>query len=473
MRSANRSVMRKKFIIALTTFLSAAIASCAPQPEAAEWTCDRTPLLVTNIRALGDAAPQAIFISGGSVKWTGPVAEAPAPSNIRIIDGAGATVLPGLIDSHTHFDALPAAKHLQADLDPQTEIFPLTMRQTLASGVTTARTHLAALSDMSFMAQIADDACFPAPRIVISGPGLLGGAPDVDARLMRGVAGSEDAKEKVNELSGLGAEWAALHGIDRFTNEELTAIFAAADTAGMKIMADTDSFEGLAAALNWPVISGEYINRSPAESYPPEILEAISGKQEAFFIVPPVGYYYRSHAYAQSDGSLDDALFQFATPQLVEEMRGDFQDDFELDSYIARAIEAFPTYERKFQELTHAGAIIVAGSDSGSLGQFHYDAIWRELDALHVLGAAPQDVMAAATSKPARMLDRPRAGNIETGALGDLVLYKGDINAGEFDRSNVAAVIKGGVVYVHDGEWVGPNTKETTALIEQLQDALP
>jgi imidazolonepropionase-like amidohydrolase len=101
----------------------------------------------------------------------------------------------------------------------------------------------------------------------------------------------------------------------------------------------------------------------------------------------------------------------------------------------------------------------VIGSDSGSLGQFHHDAVWREMLAWRRLGAAPVEIIDAATRNPARMFEHNDIGTLSIGARGDVLLYRGDILGGEFDRAKVEAVIKGGVIFVEGGDWTGPDTE--------------
>ncbi|MEM9618198.1 MAG: amidohydrolase family protein [Pseudomonadota bacterium] len=453
----------------LTAF--AATAAMSIPASAADWICDKAPLLIENVYLHGNDGLNSIYIANGMIEWIGDVNDAPERyDEARRIDGRDATALPGLIDSHTHFDALPAAKHLQSELDVQTEIFPITMRQTLASGVTTARAHLAALADMAAMKTLSSDNCFPSPRIIISGPGLRGGAPTLDARLMRGVQGPIDAAAKINELAILGARWAALHGITRLSNDELAAIVNAAEQTGLKLMADTDSFEDLEAALRLPVVSGEYINRTLAEAYPDDLMDLLAARKSDFYVSPPLGYYARSHAYANTDTThLDDELFLFVPDELSSAMRDNFHDAFGQDEYIAGAIAAFPTFQVKFDQLRTAGAKFVIGSDTGSLGQFHHDAIWREMAAWSAFGATPDEVIAGATKTPAQMLEASNVGTLTSGALGDVVLYAGDISSGEFNRTHVRAVIKGGVVYVSEGEWVGPEAPQMQVEIEAFR----
>ncbi len=461
----------KSFIAGL-----AGLTSCLSIAHATEtWHCDQSPLVIENVRLWGEPSTKSLVITNGTIQWIGSEQNLPAAhEHARRYNGDGALVLPGLIDSHTHLDALAAAKHLQRELDIQTEIFPITMRQTLFIGVTTARAHLAGLADMALMQEMSANECMPSPRVILSGPGLLGGAPDTNARLMRGVKSAEDAKAKIEEMAALGASWVALHGITRFTEDELSTIIDVAQKFDLKLMADTDSFGDLAVALEHPIISGEYINRSSAPAYPDAIIDTLQARDSDFFVVPPIGFYTRSYQYAQSDmPPLPDDLFAFVPSEIASIMRTQFKDAFGRDEYIAGAIAAFPTYQEKFDQLRQAGAKIVIGTDNGSLGQFHHDAIWHEMSAWHEMGVTPADVLKGATSTPASMLHLPQLGTLSPGAVADIVLYRGDMASGEFDRNRVETVIKGGVIFVANGAWVGPDTAQMAAEIEAIRTALP
>ncbi len=457
--------MRLIALAAAVTLATACSAFARAEPA-----CDNSPLLIENVRFHDDAAPQSILIKDGRIRWVGGT-DAGRPAlvdNTRILDGRGATALPGLIDSHTHFDALPAAKHLQAELDIRTEIYPITMRQTLASGVTTARIHLAALADMAVLQKIADDDCFPAPRLVLSGPGLLGGAPALDGRLMRGVENEKDLSEKIDQLVARGAEWIALHAPAKFTAGERAAIRAAKETHNIRFMADADSFENFSAALNLPISSAEYLNRSEATQYPDAILSSISARQAPLYLSAPVGYYRRSVRFSRdAEREIDPAVFMFVPDAIANEMRAGFSNDFDDDSYIARAVSSFPTMKAKFDQLRAAGAVFVITSDSGSLGQFHHDAVWAEFAAWDEFGASAKEILEAATSAPAAMLERNDIGAIAVGARGDIVLIDGAFGAGGYDREQVRTVVKGGVIFVENGVWRGPDAAEMAAQSEK------
>jgi hypothetical protein len=187
--------------------------------------------------------------------------------------------------------------------------------------------------------------------------------------------------------------------------------------------------------------------------------------------VPPLGYYRRSYAYAQaSEASLDPSVFHFMSDEISSHMQRSFDEAFKSDQYIEAIVSSFPTFEIKLKQLREAGGILVVGSDSGSLGQFHYDAIWKELAAWQSFGVTPHAIIAAATATPARMLNKADIGVIAPGSRGDLVLYKGDIEASEFARKNVSAVIKGGVIFVSQSQWVGPDEEEMQLEMQTFRD---
>jgi len=434
------------------------------------WRCDQSPLLITDVHLIGETEAKSILVNQGRIQWIEAGYEGSSvPPETRTLHGNNATVLPGLIDSHTHFDSLAAAQHLHSVLDTQTQVFPITFRQTLASGVTLSRTHLAALADMALMSAVSDDDCFPAPRLSLSGPGLLGGAPDVNARLMRGVNGKADALRKVDELASHGAEWIALHNISGFPEDELEAIVSSAQARGMRLMADTETGEDFSTALNWPIASGEYIDRTDVSGYPSEIVAGIAGREIPFVVTPPIGYYRRSATYGGDPIHHKSAMSLFVADDISDQMTQSFADAFKDDEYVQRAVAHAATHSGKFRQLREAGAALIVGSDSGSLGQFHHDAIWHELSAWRTYGSSIEQTIAAATEIPAAILNRPGAGVVRAGARADLVIYGGDISSEELSRENVVAVIKGGVVYVENSEWIGPTTEQTLSLIAEYQ----
>lgn len=454
-------------LFALVIGLNACVRTTAPSAPAFEH-CTRMPLLLDNFRLTGQSGRFGLLIDKGRIAWIAPAGQHdPVPADARRIDAAGMTALPGLIDSHTHLDVLAAAKHRQSTLDVRTEILPITLRQTLASGVTTTRVHLAREDTFGVLQAASDDDCFPGPRVPLSGPGMRGGLPQLDAPLMKGVSGAADIEQRIAWLAQFGVEWLALHGLTEFSAAELAAAYAAADKAGLKLMADADQLDDLAIALDAPVTSIEYLNRTAIAAYPQSIIDKLEMRSAPLYLSAPLGYYRRSQRYREAGmPDFPHDLFLFVPSDLRKEMENTFADAFGADEYIAGAIASAATHPRKFRQLRDAGVQAVMASDTGSLGQFHHDAIWQEMATWYEYGVPVAEIIDAATAVPAAMLGRhPETGTLKPGARGDVVLYSGNIDSGDFQRRHVAAVIKGGVVYVSKHRWVGPDTAETISAI--------
>ena len=145
------------------------------------------------------------------------------------------------------------------------------------------------------------------------------------------------------------------------------------------------------------------------------------------------------------------------TAEAAERLRNSTRAKFagQPSDYDRRLRSGFATLENKFRQLRGAGLEMIIGTDCGSPGQYQGDAIWLDMDAWHSLGVPPREIITAATSRPARMLRRPDLGTLSPRARGDLVIYDEDLERGIFDLSNVRGVIKGGIVRVDDGKWIG------------------
>jgi imidazolonepropionase-like amidohydrolase len=439
--------------------LAAALTAARPAPgqtAAPAWTCDRTPIVVANARrwTTGGIGPvRDVLIESGRIARVA-ASGALAVAGARVIDAGGAVMLPGLVDAHAHLDALPGAPGGPAV--SRDEIVEAASRQTLASGVTTVRLHLSGLADTAAMAARGADSCTPAPRAIVGGPGLTGGAPDLDARLMRGVRGVDDGVAKVAAVHAAGATWIALHRLDLLAPGEQAAVVGAARQRGLRVMAAGDDFAELRAALAAGVDSIEYLNRTDAARYPDDALESLRRGRTRLTVVAPIGYYLQYHAYRTAAADVRrPALVSFYAPAAIGPVIEALAQH--LRNAPPSAIDrAAATLGRKFQQVRSTGVPMALGSDSGSPAQFHVEAIWQEMRAWHALGARPDDILRAGTVVAARLLGDPRIGRLEPGDPADLLLYRGDVASGQFDRRHLDTVIKGGVIFVRGGRWVGP-----------------
>ena len=225
---------------------------------------------------------QAIVIEGDKIVSVGPAADAKLSPATQTIDLPNATVLPGLIDAHTHLTFDPANlgyEGLGISYPREALIGARNARVTLEAGFTTVRNVGAGgYSDVALRDAInAGDV--PGPRMLVSGPamGITGGhcddnllAPQFHATEL-GVADGVDAvRHKVRENIKYGADLikiCATGGVmskgddpnaSQYTRDEMKAIVEEAHRLGRKVAAHAHGAEGVSWASDAGVDSIEH-----------------------------------------------------------------------------------------------------------------------------------------------------------------------------------------------------------------------
>src|ERR1700757_5132732 len=213
-------------------------------------------------------ADQTILIEDGKITSTGAAAEAKVPPDAVRIELPNATVLPGLIDAHTHLTMDPkfGYERLAISVPRETLIGAKNARATLLAGFTTVRNVGASgFSDVALRDAInAGD--IPGPHMLVSGPalGITGGHCDENLLPFEfhyqaeGVAdGIEAVQHKVREVIKYGADVikiCATGGVmskgedpnaSQYTLEEMKAIVADAHRLGRKVAAHAHGAEGV------------------------------------------------------------------------------------------------------------------------------------------------------------------------------------------------------------------------------------
>ena len=449
--------------VLLGGFARALSGAAAGQLE--RWTCDQSPLLVRNARVWSPAgirAPRDIWIQDGVIRRIEPPGQSRG-RGMRTIDAEGTTVLPGLVDAHVHLDTLPGPLPATVAMSRE-QMISIAARQTLMSGVTAARMHLADQTSGPTLAREAGSPCFAGPSLTMGGPGLMGGAPTVSSRLMRGVSDPDHGRRLVRDAARLGFRWLALHDSHRFEPETLRAIVDEARRGKIRLMMSADSFSDIETALQHGADSLEYLDRTTASAYPVALLKALTERRQRVVLVAPIGYYTRFRTYRDSPSAVNQPEHvQFYPPDIAERFLRALQHEFEtgVENDIDRS---YGTLASKFGQLRATGALMAIGSDSGSPGQFHIDAIWHEMRAWRALGVSAADIVMAATTTSASLTEGTTA-TLTAGDRADLILYRGDVLDGSFDRARVRTVVKRGIVFVNEYRWVGP--EETRPHVRQ------
>ncbi len=212
-----------------------------------------------------------VVVRGQTIEAAGPAGEVKVPEDARVIDLPGTTLLPGLIDAHTHVLLHPYNEALWDDqvLKEALALWVCRatnhLRSTLLSGFTTIRdlgTEGAGYADVG-LKQAVDQGIVPGPRMLVVTRAIVATgsyAPKGFAPELRIHQGAEEADgvdsliRVVRDQIGKGADWikvyadAAMGGAavrPSFSVEELTRIVETAGSTGVPVSAHAMSKEGM------------------------------------------------------------------------------------------------------------------------------------------------------------------------------------------------------------------------------------
>ena len=390
----------------------------------------------------------AVLIEGDRIKEVGPAAQL-APRAQRVIDLHGATLLPGLIDAHTH--VLLQGDITAADYDDQLlkESTPYralrasaAARTALMNGFTAIRdveTEGAMYADVDVKNAIAHGV-IPGPRMFVATRAmaptgmypLLGYSWELK-NLPEGVQivdGPDAIRKAVREEVKYGADWIKfysdrryyrtddakrpLRSLVNFTDDELKALVDEAHRLRKKVAAHAMGWDGIDAALRAGVDSIEH-----GDGLTPDLLDRMVKQGVSWCPTMFVGVYV-----AQGRGGI--------WPEMV-------------------------TLEKAaFQAALQHGVKIAYGTDAGGYAWTENQA--KELSIMVGYGMAPMKAIQSATSVAAALLDPlcpPQArdcpgsdiGAIAPGKYADLIAVDGDPLKDISLLEHVRFVMKAGVVY--------------------------
>jgi imidazolonepropionase-like amidohydrolase len=377
---------------------------------------------------------QMLVIEDGKIVSSGALADAEVPSDALHIELPNATVLPGLIDAHTHLTMDPKFGYetLALSTSRQALIGAKNARLTLLAGFTTVRNVGAQdFSDVALRDAInAGDV--PGPRLLVSGPALSITGGHCDNNMLPfeyhatsdGVAdGISAVQHKVRENIKYGADLikvCATGGVlslgdnpqySQYTLEEMKAIVADAHRLGRKVAAHAHGAEGIRWAAEAGVDSvehGSYIDDAGIAAM----------KEHGTYLVPTLYL---------GDWMIDNAGLTRLPPPLL-----------------AKAKEVIPAARKNIARAFAAGVKVALGTDAAV---YPHGLNGREFAVMVKLGLTPLQSIQAGTVNAADLLGwSGRVGTLEPGAWADIVAVDGDPLKDITTLERVKFVMKGGEV---------------------------
>ncbi len=411
----------------LALLLAALTLSVASPSDAAPAT-DGNSFVVRDVRVFDGerVTPHAqVVVRDGRIVAMG--AKLAVPAGLAVIDGKGRTLLPGLIDAHTHTWGSAGREALRAGVTTELDMFsaPAGLAAARAQRESLARTDSADLWSAGTLATApkghGTQFGMPIPTLTRADEA----AAFVDARLAEG---SDYLKLVLEDGSAYG------HGTPTLDAATVTALAAAARARGVLSVAhvatQADARLALGAGVNG--LAHVFVDQAADPAF------VAQAKQRGAFVVGTLSVV-ASLAGAREGAALaaDPRLQSVLSPAQRSALAQGMPVAFRKPEFLGHALSSIG-------RLHAAGVTVLAGTDAGNAGTAHGVSMHGELALLVRAGLTPAQALRAATAAPAKVFGLSDRGRIAPGLRADLILVDGDPTRDITATRAIATVWKNG-----------------------------
>ncbi len=412
--------------LAIAALVAVALAAPVSSPAAAQDALLLHPARVFDGEVMHEG--WSVLVQGGRIAAAGPSVD--APRGARRMELPGVTLLPGLIEGHSHILLHPYDETTWNDqvlfesMGERVARGVAHARATLMAGFTTMRdlgTEGAGYADVGLKAAI-EKGVVPGPRLLVAGPAIVatgsyGPKGAVEWDLPKGAVEADGHDGLVSEARrqmGKGADWVKVYADYRwgargearasFTTEELALLVQVAESAGRRVSAHAATKEGMMRAALAGVKTIEHGDAGDLETF--QLMA-----ERGVALCPTVAAGYSTRTYAGWRPGVDPE------PESIRRKKESF----------AAALAS--------------GVKIVFGSD---VGVYAHGDNALEAELMVDYGMTPEAVLQTATSGNADLLELDDRGRVRAGLLADLLAVEGDPTKDIRALRRVVMVMKGG-----------------------------
>lgn len=374
---------------------------------------------------------QTVCIEDGKITCLNPWSKEVVEDGAQIIDAAGMTMLPGLIDCHANIVGL-ITREQQYGITPKT-IASSTLRgvkegeHCIQHGVTTIRVDTAGHHGTYALRDAFDEGSFPGPHMIMPGRAICTTCGHGWNFGNHVADGPWEIKRAVRDEILNGADWIKLMitggagtSTERMEDQQMCReeIFAGVEEAharGKRAFGHLSVASAIQDAIDAGIDSvehGIYLDEENAKKM----------VEKGIYLVPTLGVYRRLVIQGEK-GLVPDYMYK-------------------------KSLQVVERHTKSFHYALEAGVKIASGTDSGQDWFPLGSSLLREMEIMNEEGMSNAGVLKAATSNAADLLERPLIGTIAPGYNADLLLVDGNPLERMSDIQNTRYVLKDGKIMI-------------------------